>query len=83
MKQKVLPYCYSVLITDTPAGDRHNVADYDHIPQQLHLEILNYSTISFWMKYLGYKCYENKESYYKDGHERDDVVRDINDSSLI
>ena len=35
------------------------------------------------MNHLGFKYSENKRSYYTDGHEREDVVRDRNDRFIV
>ena len=64
---------------DVTSKDNTNIPAYDKLLTRLRLKSVSYSTVPRWMTYLGYRYYENKQSYYTDGHARDDVVKDRND----
>ena len=83
MKNNTIPECYELLIPDLPDSDRDNIPDYDISLHHMYLKKISYSTMSRWMKNLGFKYCENQKYNYTDGHESDDVARDRNDKFLI
>ena len=83
VKNNIVSECYDILLKDLPESDKDNIPDYDSILHQLHLKTISYSTMSRWMKYLGFKYCENQKCYYTDGHERDEAVRYRIDRFLI
>ena len=56
---------------------------YKELLHMLNIKSITYSTIWRWMKYLGYIYDNNKRIHYIDGHEREKVVKDRNESLLI
>ena len=55
VKSKIMPTCYDLIIKDLPESDKGDIPDYERILHSLHLKTISYSTMSRWMKYLGFK----------------------------
>ena len=83
IKNVIIPRCYQDLLEEAGEENRGNMPLYNKLLHMLDLSNVSMSTVWRWLVYLGYKYDENKKSYYTDGHEREDVVKDRNERFLI
>ena len=83
LRNKILPSAYERMVLDAPEEEKELLPEYNIFLNNLRLLSVSYSTVFRWMRYLGYNYNDNKRSYYTDGHEREDVVRDRNDRFLV
>ena len=83
IKNVIIPRCYQDLLEEAGAENKGNMPLYNELLHMLDLSNVSMSTVWRWLVYLGYKYDENKKSYYTDGHEREDVVKDRNKRFLI
>ena len=83
MKKLILPKCYPVLLLEAGEDNCHKISSYYELLHMLDIKSISMSTMYRWFNYLGFNYNENKRSYYTDRHEREDVVRDRNDTFLV
>ena len=51
---------------------------YNEFLNTIKLKTVSCNTVNRWMNFLGYGYDKHKKLYYTDGHERKDVVNDVN-----
>ena len=56
--------------------------EYKEFLDLLEIDKISYSTTWRWLKFCGYNYSCNNRSYYTDGHERPDVVKDRDERFL-
>ena len=74
-KKRIIPQCYNDLLLEAGESERNHIPIYIELMDMLDIPKLSIMTIFRWLKYLWY-IYNEKNAYYTDGHEREDVVND-------
>ena len=72
-----------VVLLEEAGEDKDSMPSYNEILSMCDLKTVSVKTVWRWILYLGYKYCENKRSYYSDGHERKDALKDRNERFLV
>ena len=76
LKNSIIPECFTII--NNEVGNLHNEPSIDDMYRALNLKSISFSSSYRWITELGFIYNEQKQCYYIDGHDREDVVENRN-----
>ena len=82
LKHVIIQQFHDDWIQDMKLQGTQLIPTYKYTLSMLGLNSIYFNTVYCWMLILGHTYDGNKQSYYMYGHNREDVVKDIDDMFL-